>query len=56
MYLGTKFCKFLLTSNDFVLAFGHLGEFSVSSSISFSQLLYVGVDNALIKRGLRTQG
>jgi hypothetical protein len=40
----------LLISNDLVLAFGHLGEFLIFSSSSiFSQLLCVGVDNALIK-------
>jgi hypothetical protein len=51
MSLGTKF---LLISNDpvfsFSLAFGHLGQFSVSSYfVSFAQLLCVGVDNTLIK-------
>jgi hypothetical protein len=55
MSLGTKLCS-LLISNDPVLVFLWLFViwvsslfFSSSSSISFSQLLCVGVDNALIK-------
>ena len=60
MSLGTKFCSF---SNDpvlgFSLAFGHLGEFFLfsSSSFSFVQAVRVLVLTMHSSRGrLRTQG
>ena len=60
MSLGTKFCSF---SNDpvlgFSLAFGHLGEFFLfsSSSFSFAQAVRVLVLTMHSSRGrLRTQG
>jgi hypothetical protein len=56
MSLGTKFCSF---SNDPILAFGHLGEFFVffSSSFSFAQAVRVLVLTMHSSRGkLRTQG
>ena len=60
MSLGTKFCSF---SNDpvlgFYLAFGHLGEFFLFSSFSFSfaQAVRVLVLTMHSSRGrLRTQG
>jgi hypothetical protein len=55
IYLGTKFLQVLLTSNDLVLAFHWLLLIWVSSFflplllLLYLFVLYVGVDNALIK-------